>query len=153
MSEYYNKNKRLKTNSITHLVKIVAEEVFEECMEKHSTPIHFIVINNRVNELQDKYEKLDKKLSTKPHVIEIDRLSMRIAELSKKMENVKITNLHIDTKEALKKLNNDLLKAGGLWTDDEDTLLERELNVAVNAMAANHQRSKGAIKSRLQKMM
>ncbi len=123
-----NNNTRPKTNSITHLVKIVAKEVCDESM--HSRYQHIMLMKNEINDLKSAVKKLQEILFT-----------------------VKVTNLNIDTKEALKKVHNDLLKAGGLWTDDEDTLLERELNVAVNAMAANHQRSKGAIKSRLQKMM
>lgn len=181
----HNRN-RPKTNSLTHLTKIIAEEVFEEKIEKHFTRSDFNDVDKQLEELVaiagnaedeidlliSRIKKVEKQL-LQPHFQDIDKqliyLTDTVKKLNKKwlnsedtlqylkekvekMPDVTITNLKIDTKEAIKKVNNDLLKFYELWSDDEHELLERELNIAITAIAANHQRCVESIQSRIQKI-
>lgn len=102
--------RRQKTNSITHLVKIVAQEVVAEEMSSH-----FEGINKRLTALE--------LVSGQPKLI--------------------------DTSEAMRSIKNELDKVGGSWSKNESKLLDKELTLAIAAIAANHGRTVGAIKARI----
>gem|GEM_PF-5972658 len=92
---------RQKTNSITHLVKIVAREEIDDSLTQ--------------------YDKLIRK--------------------------------HIDkTVESLKNMTlimSSLKNAGNIWTEDEDNLLIKEVEIAISQIAQNHGRTKGGILARI----
>ncbi len=55
----------------------------------------------------------------------------------------------IDTGAALTKVRNSLSQAGGPWSKQEHELLRREVKTAIEQIAANHERTSGAIKARM----
>jgi len=94
---------REKTDSITHLVKIVAGEVFDK-------------------KVREKYE----------YSFDMQRA-----------EETVIASL-------LGSITSSLKEAGQIWHPEEDQLLIQEVKVAMAQIAKNHNRSKGAIRSRIQ---
>lgn len=103
---------RTQTNSITHLVKIVAREIVKE-------------------ECEAQFDNIKHRLTT---------LEMASGEPATKV---------IDAIVALKKVRNSLSQAGGPWSTQEHALLVREVKTAIEQIAANHERTSGAIKARM----
>ena len=112
--------KREKTDSITHLVKIVAREVFED----------------QVGEL---YTVWDGK---------IDRITILERQVRKlfALSNEVLTE---EVLKRFNSIQSNLEKAGRVWSKDEDELLVWEVRTAVATIAKSHQRSKGAIRDRI----
>ena len=98
---------REKTDSITHLVKIVAKEVFNNKSEN---------INFKFNQLVDRVSRLETQL------------------------------LKHETSE---KIILEMERAGECWTEQEDAMLRAELKIAMTVIAKTHDRSYGAITSRI----
>ena len=94
--------KREKSSSITHLVKMVAREVCEEMIEE-----------------------------LKKGII-VYRINLTEAE-----------NSFCETIQA------NVGKAGWTWSDEEDKSLVQEVKTAIAQIALSHERSRGAISSRI----
>lgn len=110
-----NKTNRESTNSITHLVKIVASEV----------------IDSRIQELREFVAKVARSVCKD----ELDRMASGTGT--------------IDITDRLDKVRNTAANAGQRWTREEDQLLEREFEVTLEQIAANHSRTVAAIKARV----
>ena len=115
---------RESTNSITHLVKIVARE---EIKKKH----------------------LDLLKVVQSLAREQKRMKLKINELSR-ITDCKIAALAYSYK--IKKLpeeENIMENAGDPWNFVEDNLLSGEINSYVNTLATQHSRSADAIRTRI----
>lgn len=107
---------REKTDSITHLVKIVAEEV---------TLGYFNKFHEKLDILEEDIDVL-KAFNCKKVVHKID-----MAEAEQRVLAQLIGNIESSVK-----------KAGNYWTKEEDFLLVQEIRTAIAQIAQNHQRSK-----------
>ena len=114
-------SKREKTDSITHLVKIVAEEVYKKYMSNYKEKIY-----PHIKELYAQIDKLNTKTPGINHHLESPHCRC------------------IDTP-----IENDLSNAGVGWDDFEDKLLETELRQAIQKIAISHKRSTRSINSRI----
>ena len=106
-------NKREKTNSLTHLTKILIKETMESDLT---------IICDRLRQLETHKYKETKE--TKETIT--DYTSVFLSNIKNKLYNV-----------------------GDPWNQKENDLLLGEMKVAIEIMAANHGRTVGAIKSRL----
>lgn len=81
-------------------------------------------------------------------------------EVSPQLDNIKhrLTTLEvafdqpvmvIDASKAMESIKNKLDKVGGPWPAKEQVLLDEELKLALSIIAANHGRTLGAIKARI----
>lgn len=114
---------RKSSTSITHLVKIVAEEVVNEMVSSGKlTSIQDI--SNAVQPLEERIEKVERELGFS-------------AEVFREIENTP------------KKWG--LGKAGEIWTDDQDCRLAQDFNTALRWMAMRQGRTEVSIKCRIKR--
>ncbi len=117
---------REESRSITHLVKIVAEEVCHKLLGEHYTAWH--TNDGKV------VEKVMAKHYEKCHMHQPNSL-----EQLGRMGN-----------EFCATIKSTLEKAGRPWSNEEDALLVQEIKTAVAQAAVNHQRSRGSIRARIE---
>ena len=127
-----NKSKRDKTNSITHLVKIVAEEVFDENIESFDEKIKDIF--NRLVKIEFNIKELKENIDVKtPEYVE---------------QQCEMTSLFAP----LGRIENNKENKYKTWYSSEDDLLKQEFEQLILKIAMAHKRSPGAIRSRINKM-
>lgn len=139
---------REKTNSITHLVKIVAEEVIAGRVNKTWESIDgwsdkIIALKQRLRDSEAKYKRVG------DHQVV---LSDKINTLEKQVKKLfaKSDEMPEFAKECLDSIQSNLEKAGRVWTMEEDAILIHEVRTAVATIAKSHQRSAGAIRNRIE---
>ena len=90
--------------------------------------------------------KLTKVIALEVNKPRFERLEKHIEQLEEKVEFVL---MNTDAVELIKSVQSSLKKAGDMWSYAEDGLLVDEVEMAVAQIALNHNRSRGAIKARI----
>jgi len=111
--------KREKSNSITHLVKIVAKEVFDDRKDA--------LVSDILNDLNPQFRRIDTRL-TRQESIHPHKTSEHAGPFY--------------TYTSSDRTRFD-------WSANEDDSLEREVRDSLQEIARNHKRTIGAIKSRI----
>ena len=90
--------------------------------------------------------KLTKVIALEVNKPRFERMENQINQLKEKVEFI---ILNTDVKELVKSVQSSLKKAGNPWYHGEDSLLVSEVEMAIAQIAKNHNRSHGAIRSRI----
>lgn len=143
---------REKTNSITHLVKTVAREVFRD-MFTDSTAPHTVLgamgadirsLNMGADTLQLRVRALEQK------DVKVETLLTRMRHLSSRC-NVLEQNIADKRDDSGEDIVLPLLsRRGQMWTVMERTQLDRELQTFISATAGKHGRTARSIRCRLE---
>lgn len=116
---------RLKTNSIGHLVQIMAREVFHEEMEKYSSS--HLDLEERMIFMQEDINKI-----AKDHQELIEQIGNRT------------TNIYHNVRKST--------NAWNVWTHEEKETLRKEYEAAISTIASNHKRSDASIRAYITKL-
>jgi hypothetical protein len=143
MTHDYRGSDRPKTNSITHLVKIVAEEVVTAALEKRGAPIDKTSIECAILEnVSDHIQPIKNVL--KLVNIRLGRLERVLGALSALDPQPDIDATPEDWEKAYHRAP---------WGQAEEGELSEQFNKAVKWMASQHGRTEVAIRCRLSEMI
>ena len=164
-----------KTDSITDLVRYVAQEVYDienETQELFNNEVRKRItgienelkekdmingkIGGRLADIEDELTEIQDDLKEKDMFIDEDE--KRLEELENRIGKGFATE---DVKESIKNIKNSLddisgtwsnHNCGSLWHKHEENTLEKEMKAVITAIAINHGRTEKAIRARLKKM-
>jgi len=118
--DFMEHSKRETSSSITHLVKVVAKEVFEEN--------RMSILDDILNETNILFRKIDIRLTHQENI------------------HPHPTKDHSGT---ITGRSYSFDRSGYDWSVDEDITLKREIRESLQEIAKKHRRSTGAISSRI----
>ncbi|KKN04839.1 hypothetical protein LCGC14_1093340 [marine sediment metagenome] len=118
--------------------------------------VHTIEINHRIDKIENELEEKDainnnieNRLSDLENNVNMLLMSDKFLRFGEEKERIFPKYSELKLKESIKNIKNNLDNVGETWSQKENDLLLSEMKVAIETMAANHGRTAGAIRSRL----